>query len=397
MISLSETTYDSRVLRQIRFLSEWFEISVASPRSASAVKGTHIDFSTRMQRIVRRARSIGFPRWIIFLGRIAIRLLSKVQDGPLSPTPIPKLHSGTRFDLIVCNDLNSLPYGFAHKSADTRIVADLHEWAMDEAPTELAKEIGKSNLKIAEGLLRRCDSVSTVSEAMRRQYLEAFHVDSLVVPSIPEWHQIAPTRDGNPIIELVHHGIYSRHRGIEDLITAFSMLSSKFRLNLMLLRAPEESLRSLARELKIPDDHLVFHQPVLPSALCDYLSNFDIEMIFIPGNSVNHQVGLPNKLFEAVQARLAVVTGPTPELAKAVLASGVGLVTQSFSPEELARTLEGLEREDVSKFKLAADRQAEEWCFENLYPALAQWAGTNYKELSARNPRGRSKQPDWTF
>lgn len=385
------------MLRQIRFLSDWFEVSVASPRSALAVEGTHTDIATWTQRIVQRARSSEFPRWIIFLGRIAIRLLPKVGNGSISNVPTLKLPSGTRFDLIVCNDVQSLPYGFALESVDTRIVADLHEWAIDEAPTQLARKIGERNLEIAESLLHRCDSVSTVSEAMRRQYREAFHVDSLVVPSVPEYHQIAPTRDGRPIIELVHHGIYNPHRGIEDLITALAMLSSRFRLNLMLLRAPEKSLRSLARELKIPDNQLVFHQPVLPGALCTYLSKFDVEVIFIPANSTNHIVGLPNKLFEAVQARLAVVTGPTPELAKAVLASGVGLVTQSFSPEDLARTLEGLERDDLSKFKLAADRQAEEWCFENLYPALGQWAGINSTSSSKQRPGELSKPPDWTF
>lgn len=386
------------MLRQIRFLSNWFEVSVASPRNTLAVEGSQIDLAySRSQRIVQRALSLGLPRWLIGLGRIAKLLLQRIDNRMFSNDPILKLPSETHFDLVVCNDVQSLPYGFVHKSPDTRIIVDLHEWAMDEAPTAWARENGKKNFQIAKKMLRQCDSVSTISEAMRRQYWETFHVDSLVVPSIPEWHQIAPTRDGNPIIELVHHGIYNPHRGVEDLLTAFSMLSSRFRLNLILFRAPEESLKSLARKLGIPDSHLVFHQPVLPDELCTYLSKFDVEVIFIPANSTNHIVGLPNKLFEAVQARLAVVTGPSPELARAVLASGVGRVTQTFSPEELAGTLEALERDDISKFKLAADRQAEEWCFENLYPALAQWAGTNYKELSARNPRGRSKQPDWTL
>lgn len=395
VVSLSETTYDSRVLRQIRFLSEWFEVSVASPNNTLVTSGTQINIGySRSQRLVQRVLSLKLPGWLIALGRYTKLLLQRVDNTLFSDSPVMNLTSKKNFDLVVCNDIQSLPFGFANKSVNSRLIADLHEWGLDEAPTPWGIEMGKRNLQIAEKYLRECDSVSTISEAMRLQYLETFQVDSLVVPSMPDFQQLTPTRETSPTIELVHHGIYNPHRGIEDLLIVLSKLPRKFRLNLMLFRAPEEKLRSLARQLKIPDDRLEFHKPVLPPALCGYLNQFDIEVIFIPANSTNHTVGLPNKLFEAVQARLCVVTGPSPELAKAVLASEIGLATQTFDPDELATLLSSLQREEIGRFKFAADRQAREWCFENLYPTLKEWAGLEGKEKSAKHNLVTRPSPD---
>jgi glycosyltransferase involved in cell wall biosynthesis len=406
VVSLSETTYDSRVLRQIRFLSERFEVSVASPNNSLVTNGEQIDItdtrSQRMvqrmsQRMVQRILSFKLPGWVIALGRFAKSLLLIVNKRLFSNSPAMKVPSGMGFDLVVCNDIQSLPYGFANKADNSRVIADLHEWGMDESPTPWGKEMGERNGQIAEEFLQRCDSVSTVSEALRLQYLETFGVDSLIVPSMPEFQPLSPSRTTSSKIELVHHGIYNSHRGIEDLLVAFSMLPTKFRLNLILFRAPEEKLRSQARKLKIPDNRLEFHQPVPPSALCSFLNQFDIEIIFIPINSTNHAVGLPNKLFEAVQARLAVVTGPNPEIAKAVRATGIGLVTGTFTPDELAGKLNGLGVEDISKFKLAADRQAKHWCFENLHATLEEWVGIENKARPARQDVGTPEDTEWSL
>ena len=73
---------------------------------------------------------------------------------------------------------------------------------------------------------------------------------------------------------------------------------------------------------------------------------------------------MPNKLFEFLQARLAIVVGPTPDMAEFVLDTELGLVTEDFTPAALAACLKKLTRDDINRFKESADKAARKYCWE---------------------------------
>jgi hypothetical protein len=67
---------------------------------------------------------------------------------------------------------------------------------------------------------------------------------------------------------------------------------------------------------------------------------------------------LPNKLFDFIQARLAVAIGPSPEMAAIVEQWDCGVVSETFEPQSFAEALRELTPESVTRMKANADRAA---------------------------------------
>jgi hypothetical protein len=70
---------------------------------------------------------------------------------------------------------------------------------------------------------------------------------------------------------------------------------------------------------------------------------------------------MPNKLFEVIQARLAVLASPLVDISAFLNEYDVGLVSASFSPEALAETINHLSPELIDGFKSNSDRLAEKF------------------------------------
>jgi hypothetical protein len=81
-------------------------------------------------------------------------------------------------------------------------------------------------------------------------------------------------------------------------------------------------------------------------------------VIFYPPRHANLELSLPNKLFDFLQARLALVIGPSPEMARIVREHDCGLVTAGFAVEDLVQTLRTLRPERVAALKRGSDRAA---------------------------------------
>jgi hypothetical protein len=115
------------------------------------------------------------------------------------------------------------------------------------------------------------------------------------------------------------------------------------------------SLEELAVEL---GDRVRLRAPVPHAELIDALHQYDVGLPFLPPTTTNIRMTLPNKFFDYVQARLGVLTGPTPPMAELVHTHQFGIVTDDFSEESLARAVEALEPERVARWKQAADAAA---------------------------------------
>jgi hypothetical protein len=99
-------------------------------------------------------------------------------------------------------------------------------------------------------------------------------------------------------------------------------------------------------------------------------NNYDIGIYLLPPVNINQQFSLPNKLFEFIQARLAVAIGPSPGMARIVQDYGCGIVVDDFAPETLAAGLNGLTPTDIARFKRASDAAAKELCAEKNEPVI---------------------------
>ena len=83
-------------------------------------------------------------------------------------------------------------------------------------------------------------------------------------------------------------------------------------------------------------------------------------MFLLPPINFNYENTLPNKLFDFIQARLGIAIGPTPEMAEIAHRFHVGVVSEDFTPESLAKKLNALTKTDIETFKKNAAIAAKE-------------------------------------
>jgi hypothetical protein len=98
--------------------------------------------------------------------------------------------------------------------------------------------------------------------------------------------------------------------------------------------------------------------PVPQREITRWCNAYDVGVLMLPPENRNNLYALPNKLFEFVQARLAVATGPSPEMERVVREHDCGVVADGFTPAALASALRSLSPERIAEYKLHADRAA---------------------------------------
>jgi hypothetical protein len=81
-------------------------------------------------------------------------------------------------------------------------------------------------------------------------------------------------------------------------------------------------------------------------------------LIFFPPRFPNNTFALPNKFFEAVQGRLGIVIGESPEIVGFVRNREIGIVVQGWRASDLAVAINALSAEDVIALKQASARAA---------------------------------------
>jgi len=270
-------------------------------------------------------------------------------------------------DAIHANDWQSLPIAVAvARRTKGRVVLHLHEYAEEEGASALWRLLVAPAIRhliktyISESGVP-IDASITVCEPIAERYRRELGLDPIVVRNAPKQVEVPP-REGRADakhIRLIHHGYAKRGRGLHNLIEALALTDQRFTLDFMLVDDDHgyvDDLRKLADRL-VPG-RVRFRQPVPPGEIVRYVSEYDMGFCVIEPSSYNNLMMLPNKLFEYIQAGLAVCVGPSPAMAQLVKQYGVGRVAASFKPADVADTLNQLTLEELNSMKEAAHRAA---------------------------------------
>ena len=92
--------------------------------------------------------------------------------------------------------------------------------------------------------------------------------------------------------------------------------------------------------------------------LIPFANAYDVGVFLLPAHFPNQVHVLPNKLFDYIQARLAVAVGPSPEMARIVREWDCGVVSESFAPDDFAAALRRLDPATVTRMKANAAKAA---------------------------------------
>jgi hypothetical protein len=167
----------------------------------------------------------------------------------------------------------------------------------------------------------------------------------------------------------------TRSRGIETAINVLGSLPD-YELHLYLVATnwylAKLKLLSLLRGVS---KRLFLHRPVSTELIPLSISKHDVALVLSPPVTENQLNALPNKFFESIQARLAIVVGPNPTMSSIVTSSGNGIVLGGWKTKDLVDGLKGLSGEEITRMKNASHRVAYEMSAESDFEVFRRLVG----------------------
>lgn len=263
-----------------------------------------------------------------------------------------------RFDTVVVEDIYLLPLAFDYGN---RVVMDAREYYPRVHESSLVFRLfQRPELAwLCREYLPRCDAVVTVSDGLAEEFAREFGVQAVVVRSTPDAQdiQVRPTNPDS--VRMVHHGVANRDRKLENLIAIVERLDARFSLDLY-LTGDATYIAELHKKQSVRTRILA---PVPFIDICRTLNQYDIGLFYVEPTTFNLKHCMPNKLFEFIQARLAVAIGPSPDMAALVSAYACGVIAEEFTVASMASSLAKLDASAIDAMKHHSDAAAAELNF----------------------------------
>ena len=353
ILSFSPIAGDARVLKQVEAFRDDYVVTTCGYGPAPDGVARHVRIPDDVQHnvlddryITRKAyRRAYWSLWSVDWARRQLRPRS--------------------WEIVLANDVEAVPLALRLKPRKG-VHADLHEYSplLHEDWEGWRERITPYVEWICSRYVSRASSWTTVSKGLAREYERNFGFRAELVTNAAPYQDAAPTPVGEPI-RLVHSGAALADRRLHDLVTAVVASDAPVSLDFYLTPNQPAYLEELRAQAEASGGRVTVHEPVPYSRLADTLRDYDIGVHVLAPTNFNNTWALPNKLFDYVQARLAVIVGPTPEMAQYVRQFGLGPVTEDFDPPALTAVLDALSADDVREWKAAADRSARELSAES--------------------------------
>jgi hypothetical protein len=283
---------------------------------------------------------------------------SNWQSLPGARDLIPKL-AAEKADLIISHDLMLLPLAFLIKTKTAKVMLDAREyyprnfndnwfWRMTRRPV---------NERLCKTYLKMCDKTLTVSPGLAEEYRREFGVEAEVVMSLPDRQDLQPSLTQPGAIRLIHHGNATPSRKTELMLELMDYLDDRFTLDLMMVVTDAAYWNKIVKMADARKNVRIVHPVPMPKIVTT-INQYDIGLFLVPPTNFNLEHTLPNKLFEFIQARLAVAIGPSVDMKAIVEKYECGIVSRDFSPQALAQELNKLDDEKIMALKQKSHQAA---------------------------------------
>jgi glycosyltransferase involved in cell wall biosynthesis len=223
-----------------------------------------------------------------------------------------------------------------------KVIYDAHEF---ETETKSMKGLKKKFWQIWETIfIRSIDELITVSPSIAQSYKYKYGIKNVTLilncpkKSTPKPSNLLHEKFNLQKDQLIflYQGSLSQGRGIELLLKTFESLPIEVGSLVIMGSGP---LQETIQKFCIEHRNVFFHDAVPPHEVFNYACAADIGFCLTDRSCLNHLYCLPNKLFEYIQARLAVITTPLVEIQQIMAKSEIGICVQDETVDDLKQAI----------------------------------------------------------
>jgi glycosyltransferase involved in cell wall biosynthesis len=272
-------------------------------------------------------------------------------------------------DLVISHDYFTADVGYrSAKKFKAKFVIDCHEYARGQFmhDQKWVKFMQPYVIAFQDHYLARAHAVTTVcdgiAELLNKEQKLQRPVE--VIRSVP-FLNAQPFRPTGNTIRVLYHGEIHYIRGIHKAIKSMRLWRKEFELVLRGNCSAEylEYLKNLAEECgvahRVHFEKAVAFDQIIPAA-----NQADIGYFVHKDLSPQKRFVLPNKYFEYVMAGIALCVSDLPEMARLLKQYEFGKLVSDYSEEEIAKTINSFNRENIDAMKKASLRAATELNWE---------------------------------
>lgn len=289
----------------------------------------------------------------------------------------------SKTDLIVTNDLDTLPTGFlASKIRRVPHLHDCHEYF--RGVPELVGRKGVTRVwKFIEDLIfPRLRNVIAVNESVAALYGREYGVVIRVARNVPfrkepcmkKDHAIAGVPAGSRII--IYQGAVNIGRGLEEAILAMKETRKDAVLAIAGVGDISRKLEQLVKNEGL-DGRVIFLGQVPFQDLHVYTCQADIGISIEMDMGINYQNCLPNKFLDYIQARVPVLVSPFPEMKQIVDRYAIGEFISDHTPGAIAEKFNAMLGDEAAldRYRANMEPAAKDLCWENESRVLTEMIG----------------------
>ncbi|MCM8810896.1 MAG: hypothetical protein NC917_04525 [Candidatus Omnitrophica bacterium] len=353
MIAFSDIKNDPRVYRHINFIKDYYKVVAIGYKNPEISGVDFIKTEIREESIFDKFERAFF---------LKIKEYEKYYWDKYDFTNVFRELKNEMFDLIIANDIDTLPLAFKIKGK-AKVVFDAHEYFPKEFEESLYWRFFFQKYKeyLCKKYIPQVDVMITVGDRIAKEYFINYGIRPFVISNAANYiDSLLPVdnrRSG--IIKFVHFGYALESRKIELMIRTFKLLDKSYELYLYLKPQSNRYYEKIKKMVKVTENVFLF-DPIPYAEVIKTMNVYDLGFYILPTNNFNNANALPNKIFEFIQARLGIISGPSPEISNLVKKYGLGLITEDFTPEAAANVINKINYEDVWQFKNNAHKFAYE-------------------------------------
>lgn len=267
-------------------------------------------------------------------------------------------------DIIHCNDLVTLAPGVRAAKGKSRVVYDAHELSTEGGGL---KDWQRWLLVRQERRLApRADAVLAVSRSSAEWLAEhrCLRTQPTVVMNGAAVCSERPGALSGPV-RLFFQGQLFFDRNVEAAVRCMPYLRGRATLTLQGWGEAEQQLRELIRNLDV-EDCVHFVPPCGPLEVVEAARAYDVGLILHKPVTLNHELTLPNKLFDYLGAGLAIVAPNLPVFEEIIGSTGCGMTFSHDGSPSLQSVLDRIvsDRSGLQEMKRHAAEACHQYCWD---------------------------------